>query len=293
MLYRGEAGMSSHAATDVPVKTYATNGATDGASSISGFDWKRLAGFAFGIGTQAFFAVTVVGLFSFLRFGVDSPAESWLLVDSLLALQFAVPHSVLLHPRFRTWFRQYFPMEMHGAFFCFCTCLSLGLMFAFWRSSPSIVWQLEGTAAAVVTGFFYGSWAALLYSISLTGLGFQTGWTQWLHWYRRERMPRRNFEAKSFYRLLRHPVYLSFVGLIWFTPTMTADHAILTAIWTVYIFAGSILKDHRLQHYLGETYSAYMARVPGYPLVLAGPLGRVRLRTSDSTEVVSDWRNAA
>lgn len=249
-------------------------------------NWKRLFGFAFGLGTQAFFVLTVVGLFSFLRYGVDAPSESWIAVDTLLALQFVIPHSILLHPRFRTWFRERFPMEMHGAFFCVCTCVSLVLIFAFWKSSPAIVWQLDGISAAIVTGCFYGSWVALLYSISLTGLGFQTGLTQWLHWYRREKMPRRNFEAKGLYHILRHPVYLSFLGLIWFTPTMTADHAVLTGIWTVYIFAGSVLKDQRLKFYLGDTYASYMAKVPGYPLMVAGPLARVPLRSSEADATI-------
>ncbi len=245
------------------------------AAPAAALNWKRLTGFVFGVGTQAFFALTVVGLFSFLRYGVDAPNSAWILTDTLLSLQFVVPHSILLHPRFRAWFRERFPMEMHGAFFCVCTCLSLVLIFAFWQSSPTIIWQLEGWAASVVTACFYASWVALLYSISLTGLGFQTGLTQWLHWYRGEKMPRRNFEAKGLYHVLRHPVYLSFLGLIWFTPTMTADHAVLTGIWTVYIFAGSVLKDQRLKFYLGDTYEKYMAKVPGYPLMIAGPLARV------------------
>ena len=57
---------------------------------------------------------------------------------------------------------------------------------------------------------------------------------------------------------------------------MTLDHAVLTGIWTVYIFVGSYLKDRRLVHYLGDAYRAYQARVPGYPLVPFGPLGRLR-----------------
>ncbi|MFM8475193.1 MAG: hypothetical protein ACKOEO_05285, partial [Planctomycetaceae bacterium] len=86
--------------------------------------------------------------------------------------------------------------------------------------------------------------------------------------------PRREFQARSLYRLLRHPVYLSFLGLIWFTPTMTFDHAVLTAVWTVYIFVGSILKDERLRYYLGDSYAGYMAQVAGYPGMFFGPLGR-------------------
>ena len=54
---------------------------------------------------------------------------------------------------------------------------------------------------------------------------------------------------------------------------MTLDHALLTGIWTIYIFIGSWLKDRRLEFYLGETYREYETRVPGYPFMTWGPLG--------------------
>jgi hypothetical protein len=47
------------------------------------------------------------------------------------------------------------------------------------------------------------------------------------------------------------------------------------AVWTTYIFIGSALKDGRLLHFMGDTYREYQARVPGYPGVGFGPLGRV------------------
>ena len=123
---------------------------------------------------------------------------------------------------------------------------------------------------------FVASWGGLIYSLSLTGLGYQTGWTQFRHWLRGEPLPRREFVPRGAYHFLRHPAYLSFLGLVWFTPRMTLDHALLTAIWTAYIFCGSWLKDRRLVHYLGDSYRAYQARVPGYPLMPFGPLGKVR-----------------
>ncbi|MFM7835544.1 MAG: hypothetical protein ACKPJD_27420, partial [Planctomycetaceae bacterium] len=132
--------------------------------------WRRLAGVCFGLGTQALFALTVVFLFSFLRYGISRPASGWLWTDLLLALQFAVPHSVLLHPRFRELFRRWFPAEMHGAFFCVCTCLGLLLLFRFWKTTEQLLWDLQGIPAGLMLTGFYGSWIALLYSISLTGL---------------------------------------------------------------------------------------------------------------------------
>jgi len=125
-----------------------------------------------------------------------------------------------------------------------------------------------------VRAAFVASWVALFYSLSLSGFGYQTGWTQWLHWLRCQRLPRRGLVDRGAFRLLRHPAYLSFLGLIWFTPHMTFDHALLTGIWTGYIFVGSVLKDQRLECFLGDEYRKYASRVPGYPGMPFGPLAR-------------------
>lgn len=127
---------------------------------------------------------------------------------------------------------------------------------------------------------FYGAWVGLFYSLYLSGLGYQTGLTPWWYWLRRQPQPRRQFEIRSLYRWLRHPIYLSFLGLIWFTPRMTWDHVLLTTIWTTYIFIGSYLKDERLAYYLGDSYRRYQEQVVGYPLMFFGPLGRRKLASS-------------
>ncbi len=36
------------------------------------------------------------------------------------------------------------------------------------------------------------------------------------------------------------------------------------------------LKDQRLLFYLGDSYATYMQNVPGYPMMLGGPLGKRR-----------------
>ena len=88
--------------------------------------------------------------------------------------------------------------------------------------------------------------------------------------------PRRRFKVKGAYRLMRHPVYLCFLGLIWCTPVVTLDRAVLTGLWTLYVFVGSYLKDRRLEHYLGVVYRQYEEQVPGYLFMWFGRLGRLR-----------------
>ncbi|WP_158222750.1 NnrU family protein [Rhodopirellula sp. MGV] len=247
---------------------------------------RRASGLTFGFANQALFLVTVWYLFWFLRDGsIQSSHGNWILVDTVLALVFAFAHSLMLAPKTRRVLSKWIPSAFYDSVFCVVTCVSLLVMFVGWRTSETTLWQATGQTAAFVRTAFYISWGALIYSLSLTGLGYQTGWTPFYHWLRQQPSPRREFKPRGAYKLFRHPVYLSFLGLVWFTPTMTLDHAVLTAIWTAYIFYGSFLKDRRLEFYIGEPYKYYQARVPGYPLFFWGPLGR---RGAKSAEIIPE-----
>lgn len=236
---------------------------------------RRAVGIFYGFGNQILFVVTVWYLFWFLRDGAISQLHGhWILRDCGLAVLFAVGHSVMLVPRTRKVLTRWIPQPFYDSTFCVVTCVSLLALFFGWRTSETVLWQATGWGADVIHGCFYLCWAALFYSLALTGLGYQNGWTPFYYWLRRTAGPRREFKPRGAYKLIRHPVYLSFLGLVWFTPTMTLDHAVLTGIWTTYIFYGSFLKDRRLQHFIGEPYKNYQRRVPGFPLVPVGPLAR-------------------
>lgn len=235
---------------------------------------QRWLGIGLGAGTQVLFLVTVWHLFWFLKEGRPAERNASLAWDACLALQFAVVHSWLLLPGTRKRITRYLAGEFYGSLFCVATCVGLLVTFGGWQGSSKVMWETTGWGRVAVESAFFGSWVMLFYSLSLTGLGYQTGLTPWWYWLRRAPQPKREFSPRGAYLCLRHPVYLSFLGLIWFTPVMTADHAVLTGIWTGYILVGSYLKDERLAFYYGEAYRAYQSRVIGYPLIGFGPLGR-------------------
>lgn len=240
----------------------------------------RVFGIGFGVFTHALFAFLVWHIFWFLRGSVPTATAApaaWWLIDSALALQFGVIHSLLLWPATRAWLGRYIAGAFYGCFFCVITCLCLLLTIVGWQATPFFVWNLTGWGERLTHAAYYLSWGLMIYSLCLSGLGFQTGWLPWWHWLRGLPEPRRDFTPRGLYLVLRHPVYLSVLGLIWFTPVMTYDRALLCLIWTAYIFVGSHLKDQRLVHFIGDAYRAYQAKVPGYPGMLLGPLARVPL----------------
>jgi protein-S-isoprenylcysteine O-methyltransferase Ste14 len=245
-------------------------------SRLQQLELGRIAGFFFGIGTQLLFLLTVVNLFLFLRYSAGTEYRGWWWSDFLMAAGFAIPHSILLAPPVQRWMRGWMPSGLSGCLHCSITCVSLLLMFRYWGSSGVILWEASGWMKSFILTGFYFSWAALLYSLYWTGFGYQTGLTQWWYWWTQTKPPRRPFLTSGAVRYMRHPVYMSFLGLVWFTPTMTLDHAILTAVWTFYIYAGSWLKDRRLLKFIGEEYRSYAEQVPGLPLIGFGSLNRFK-----------------
>ena len=255
----------------------------------------RWCGIGFGLATHLLFAFTVWHLIWFLAghaptdvsreggiAGVSGSFGKPLLqtigLDALLAIIFAVPHSLLLLPSVRRWLTGCgIASAMYGCFYCVVTCIVLLITILCWQPSDLIVWGWPRALRPWITAAFVCSWGLLLSSLHLTGLGYQTGWTPWWRWVRGLPPVRREFTQRGAYRFLRHPVYISFLALVWLTPVVTLDRAVLIVIWTAYIFIGSALKDRRLVLLIGQQYREYQSRVPGYPGMPAGPLARVPL----------------
>jgi protein-S-isoprenylcysteine O-methyltransferase Ste14 len=234
----------------------------------------------FGLATHVLFGVMVWCLFPFLR-GLAADAEvpgvawGWWMWDLLLAGHFGVLHSLLLWRGTRRRLERFIPGPLYGCFFSLVTCVSLLLIIFTWQPSGIVLGRVSGAVGIGVSGLYLFGWGLLFYSLSMYGLGYQTGWVPYFAYLRGRKPPPRTFEPRGIYHLLRHPVYLSLLVIVWSTPVLTADRLLLNLVWTGYIFVGSYLKDERLAFYLGDLYRRYQARVPGYPFIGFGPLARV------------------
>ena len=196
-------------------------------------------------------------------------------IDGLSATAFAVPHSVFLVPAVRrAGSSRGVAAPLYGCVYCVVTCVALSSRSCCWQPIDVVLWRWPAPLDSVVSWAFVASWAALFYSLHLTGLGWQTGLTPWWSWVRGLPTPRRDFVERGAYRFLRHPVYLSFLGLVWLVPVVSLDRGVLITVWSTYIFLGSVLKDRRMSSFLGARYRDYKARVPGYPGMPFGPLAR-------------------
>ena len=68
--------------------------------------------------------------------------------------------------------------------------------------------------------------------------------------------------STGFYRLVRHPLYLFGLLILWLTPIITVNSFAVCAVLSAYIFVGARLEERRLVREFGALYTEYQARTP-------------------------------
>jgi protein-S-isoprenylcysteine O-methyltransferase Ste14 len=66
----------------------------------------------------------------------------------------------------------------------------------------------------------------------------------------------------GFYGLVRHPLYLFGLILLWLAPSMSVNQFAASAVLTIYLFVGATLEERRLVREFGTVHEDYSGRTP-------------------------------
>lgn len=185
-----------------------------------------------------------------------------LLIDLALLSFFSVGHTVLLNSIWRVRIAKIVPSQLFFTIYGLHSAFSLILMFVFWQKLPGNIWSLTGWAQHFVEALMGVSWLFMGYSLFCTGVMKHIGTAQWIHYLKKEVTPNQIIYGGA-YKWCRHPIFLAFFGMIWFTPNMTIGHLLVTLYWSVYLILGTLWKEEPLMR--NKTYQEYLKRVPAYP----------------------------
>ncbi len=183
------------------------------------------------------------------------------LIDAVLLSIFAVQHSVMARPAFKTAWTRVVPHSMERSTYVLLSSLALILMYWLWQPLPDLVWSVGGAFATVLTILFWLGWSIVLLSTFLIDHFELFGLRQVWATLRGEAVPATEFQTPLLYRYVRHPLYLGFVIAFWAAPTMSVGHLLFAIATTGYIFIGIFLEERDLIAHFGETYVAYRKRV--------------------------------
>jgi protein-S-isoprenylcysteine O-methyltransferase Ste14 len=180
-----------------------------------------------------------------------------ILVDTLLFAVFAAHHSVFARPWAKRWLTRVVRPSLERSFYVWVASLLLVLACAAWQPLPGVIYAHGGWAvlphgAAVVAGLALTALGARqLAPLELAGIDQA-----------RRRRPRPAPLVTSFpYNVVRHPVYLGWVLVVFGVPRMTWSRLLMACLSTAYLVVAVPWEERLLLREFGRAYDEYKQRV--------------------------------
>ena len=191
---------------------------------------------------------------------------------SLIAL-FGFLHSLLARAWVKEKLYRVMPRAAERSTYVVQSSLCLALAMWLWQPMEATLWQVGGPWVALsYAGFAIGA-GLVLWSTFLIDHFELFGLRQiWCH-LRGTQMPAPEFRTPALYRIVRHPMQLGIVVLLFSTPHMTAGHLLFASAMTAYVFIGLYFEERALLRMFGSRYAAYQQSVP---MLIPGLPGRRR-----------------
>jgi protein-S-isoprenylcysteine O-methyltransferase Ste14 len=194
--------------------------------------------------------------------GMSGFVASSLLIDAGLLVLFAVQHSVMARPGFKSLWTRIVPWDIERSTFVLFASLALALLCWQWRPLPQAVWSIQDPVATrVLLVVSWSGWGLVLLSTFLIShfhlFGVSQGFARLLG----NKLPEPAFVTPFLYRWLRHPIYAGFILAFWAAPHMSLGHLLFAVATTGYIFIGIWLEERDLTAYFGDRYRQYRATV--------------------------------
>ncbi len=186
-----------------------------------------------------------------------------LLINLAVLAVFVVQHSVMARPGFKRWWTRFIPHPVERSTYVLFSGIAMGLMMWLWQPMGGTVWSVD---TPVVRGVIYGlyacGWVLLVAATFLINHFDLFGLRQvWLQLRGREITPLR-FKTPSLYKMVRHPIYVGWLAVMWAAPTMTVAHLVFALASTTYILVAIRFEERDLVAEHGRSYADYRRQVP-------------------------------
>ncbi|MEO0389350.1 MAG: isoprenylcysteine carboxylmethyltransferase family protein [Pseudomonadota bacterium] len=230
-----------------------------------------LLAFGYGILCHLVFAMALIAMIWMMFFGMSrsfgAVPQPWaILANAFLVLQFPLAHSLLLSRKGRRYLGWLAPQRegarLSTTSFAIVASVQLLALFTLWTPSGIVWWQATGTAFFALCTAYAAAWLLLIKATWDAGMEVQSGALGWMSMAAGRTPVYPPMPQRGTFRLIRHPIYLSFALTLWTVPVWTPDQLALAVTLTIYCLAAPILKERRLSRRFGNEFHEYKRRTP-------------------------------
>jgi protein-S-isoprenylcysteine O-methyltransferase Ste14 len=173
-------------------------------------------------------------------------------VNTLLFTAFALHHSVLARERVKAWMTQALPVRLLRSVYVWTASLLFAVTWLYWQPIGHVVYQAAGWLSLLLYGVqaaglaLIASAARSIDALELAGI--RSGATD-------------RIVVRGPYRLIRHPLYLGWLLVVWGAPLMTGDRMLFAIISSAYLLLAIPWEEQSMARTLGREYARYRATV--------------------------------
>jgi protein-S-isoprenylcysteine O-methyltransferase Ste14 len=188
----------------------------------------------------------------------STDAVSPVVINFVLVAIWGLVHSYMARDSFKVALTRFIPEPAERPTYILMAGITSVLMVGLWQEVPGIVWSAENPILVACLWIMFGfGWVYLLLATFAINHFDLFGLRQvYLH-FRNLPRPPLNFVKSWMYKFSRHPIQTGVLIGVWFIPTMTVTHLILSIGFTVYIFIGLWFEEKDLVKDIGEPYEQY------------------------------------
>lgn len=217
------------------------------------FAWTGAALFVLSL---ASFVIAYAWRFGFATSGGwDAAAWRDALDNLILFTIFALHHSVMARTGAKAWITKMLPAELERSVYVWiASLLFLGVCWL-WQPLPGIAWSVPAPLSYVFTAIQFIGVVLTLQSARIVGIWDLAGI--------RSPNPHGTVEFKTLgpYGIVRHPIYLGWVLIVFATPVMTTSRLLFATVSTFYLVVAIPLEEGSLVAAFGDKYRSYQQRM--------------------------------
>ena len=207
--------------------------------------------------------VFLLSLLSFLamyaiRLRVPAPDDGSALRDAIanvvLFTIFALHHSVMARTGAKAWLTRSIPADLERSVYVWIASLLFLAVCWLWQPLPGMVWEVRGPGIALRLAQSFGL-ALTVAAARIVGVWELSGVKQ------PDLSKPIEFKAAGPFSLVRHPIYLGWVLMVFATPVMTTSMLLFAVVSTVYLIAAIPFEERSLLEAFPEKYGAYQKQM--------------------------------